>query len=365
MKGCSSARKASPRGRSPAHGARLDEGRPLPVLADALVVFEGRRHRHRAAGSTTDRAAAAGPCGRRSRPAVRSCISSASRCVSRTANGLRLDARRPAAGRSGSKKTDDVDVAGVVQLERALLAHGDAEAAAGPAPRRPRRHASAGRRPPPPRAATRQAAATAASANRLARRSPASRSQTPPRSASAVSRCSSAFSRRSAPPAPRFDVPGHGGGAALQQAAAAAGRDRRQQGARSRAGRAAQARQIGRGGEHRRQRRPRRRRRPPAQDLARPLGRLGVDDRAAGLSASARIIGVLCQPQAPLARAPLADWAAPALLRAELVWYGRHGLREADSPRKGPSPLLVARIPSPDFLPVCADTGLTLEGRFS
>ena len=98
----------------------------------------------------------------------------------------------------GSKKTEEVDVAGVVELEGAVLAHGDAEEARGRARRtrpRPRRSAARPRPPcgPPGRAG---GGRRAASANRVRAAVRASRPQTPPRSQSAVSRCRSPLSWR-------------------------------------------------------------------------------------------------------------------------------------------------------------------------
>ena len=176
------ARKASAARDVAGAGPGLDEGRPLPVLADALVVVERRRRPAPRAGSRPGRAAAAGRCGRRSR---RRCAPASGPTAAGSGARRRPAGSTPSASgrRVGLEEDRDVDVAGVVELEGALLAHGDAEPA-GDRPLRARRPAgSAGRPPAPPRAATASAAATAASAKRVRAPVTWSRSQTPPRSA--------------------------------------------------------------------------------------------------------------------------------------------------------------------------------------
>ncbi len=173
----------------------LDERHPLPVLAEALVVADRRgdrrgRRRDRRIGPEAqvdaEDIAFGGPglqhLGQRARDAVR--------------EGLGLDAVGQAE-RLGLVEDREVDVAGVVELERAVLAHGDREEARnGPALRR---------RPSSSRPASRSRRATSASASMTARsakrvRAPvtSSRSQTPPRSQSAVSRWRSRLAMRSA-----------------------------------------------------------------------------------------------------------------------------------------------------------------------
>ncbi len=108
-------------------GPGLDERRPLPVLADALVVFEGRVHRHRRPGRGRIRPQAQvdpehialdGPRLQN----LRHRLGEANR------EGLALDPVGKRHGR-GLVEHRHVDVAGVVQLERAVLAHGDGEKA--------------------------------------------------------------------------------------------------------------------------------------------------------------------------------------------------------------------------------------------
>ncbi len=110
-----------------AHRPGLDEGRPLPVLADAFVVVEGRVHRHgqgrgRGIGAQAQVQAEHIAVGRAALQDVRQPLGDLGH------EGLWLDAGRQGQG-VRLVEDRDVDIAGIVQLERAVLAHGDAEVA--------------------------------------------------------------------------------------------------------------------------------------------------------------------------------------------------------------------------------------------
>ena len=130
------------RGHVAGAGARLDEGRPLPVLADILVVLQRRGDRHRRLGRGRigpqpqvhpEDVAVGGAQLHQVRQPLRQ----------PHGEGLALDAgrqRHPVR----IEEHRDVDVAGIVELEGALFAHGDAE----PAGDRPFRAFAQPRQPP-------------------------------------------------------------------------------------------------------------------------------------------------------------------------------------------------------------------------
>ena len=124
MKGASSVRNAAPGGDVAGARTRLDHRGALPVLAEALVVVERRRQSTSRPASSRDRDAGAGRRGRRSRRTVRSCRSFTSWRVRRTnstAGSMPCTQRR----RIGIEEDDEVDVARIVELARADLAHGE------------------------------------------------------------------------------------------------------------------------------------------------------------------------------------------------------------------------------------------------
>ena len=109
----------------PGHGAGLDEGGPLPVLADGLVIVEGGGDRHGRRGRAGIRTQAqVDP----EHIAVRRALLQKLRQgpCHRQGGGLRI-----ASGRHqhlvGLVKDRDVDVAGIVQLKGPVLAHGNAK----------------------------------------------------------------------------------------------------------------------------------------------------------------------------------------------------------------------------------------------
>ncbi len=131
-------RQERPSGRDVAGaGPRLDEGRPLPVLADALIIFQGGRHRHRRRGRGgvgpqaqvhPEHIAVPGAVLHQVRQPVGQ--------PHREALGLHPFHQRQGVGLVEHR---DVDIAGIVEFEGPVLAHGDAEEA-GHGSRRPVSH---------------------------------------------------------------------------------------------------------------------------------------------------------------------------------------------------------------------------------
>ena len=109
------------------HGARLDEGRPLPVLADALIIGQGEGHGHdrRSRGRIgpqpqvdAEHIAVAGPLLHQGRQGLGGAVE----------EFLRLDTLGERTfQRLGLPEQADVDVGRIVQLEGAVLAHGQAK----------------------------------------------------------------------------------------------------------------------------------------------------------------------------------------------------------------------------------------------
>ena len=114
---------------SPATGAGLDEGGALPVLAEALVVVErgvGGERERRGAGIGAQAQIGA------EHVAVAGALGEQADEIAREAHeeGLHLEAGAQAdAGEI--VEDDEVDVGGVVELEGAVLAHGQHDVAGG------------------------------------------------------------------------------------------------------------------------------------------------------------------------------------------------------------------------------------------
>ena len=128
-KGPSSRKNASPASDVARHHPRLDQRGPLPVLAEALVIDEARFGRERDLGGA---GIGAQPEIGAEGVAVGGMLLQQPHELAGEAHeeGLRLDIGREPCARS-VVEDDDVDVAGIVELEAAELAHGNDEIAIG------------------------------------------------------------------------------------------------------------------------------------------------------------------------------------------------------------------------------------------
>jgi hypothetical protein len=122
--------QAFPRGDVAGHGTRLDEGGALPVLADGFVVVKGG-----VGGDGKRRGARIGPQAQigAEHVAVLGALADEAHEVARQAHqeGLHLQAG-PHAYAVRIVEDDEIDVGGIVELEGAVLAHGQHDVAVGP-----------------------------------------------------------------------------------------------------------------------------------------------------------------------------------------------------------------------------------------
>ena len=181
MKGASSREEGVARGDVAGDRTRLDQRGALPVLAEALVILERRLGRDGDVGR-----AGIGPeaqVGAEDVAVGGVLVEELDEALGELDEERATAPRRRQASPTRVEEDDEVDVARIVELARAELAHAEDDPA-GAAVRRVRIGERRAARPRPPRASRKRAAApTAASAKAVSASVTSTTSQTPPRSA--------------------------------------------------------------------------------------------------------------------------------------------------------------------------------------